>query len=73
MVQKAACVHPTRGIKQGCPLSPLLPSLYISDVDLIAENVREAVTGAEDADVYAKKKHLILDTVKSEVVHFNSN
>eukprot|EP00983_Pelagomonas_calceolata_P050352 1141943-Pelagomonas_calceolata.AAC.1 len=76
---KNARVHPTQGVKQGCPLSPLLFSLYISDVDLIAEDVRGAVTGIEDVcvthmllNVYARKKHLIINTVKSEIVHFNS-
>eukprot|EP00983_Pelagomonas_calceolata_P062958 1147529-Pelagomonas_calceolata.AAC.2 len=99
---KTARVHPTRGVKKGCPLSPLLSSLFINDLNSIAEDVRGAVTGTEDVcvthmlyaddlkllsneagalqtmlcklNVYARKKHmhLIINTVISEVVHFNS-
>jgi len=37
-------VHPSRGVKQGCPSSPLLFSLCVNDLNEIAEGVQGAVT-----------------------------
>ncbi len=48
---KQARVQPTCGVKQGCPLSLLLSSLYINDVDCIARDVRGAVTEVADVQV----------------------
>eukprot|EP00983_Pelagomonas_calceolata_P045339 1139688-Pelagomonas_calceolata.AAC.8 len=48
---KQARVHPHFGVKQDCPLSPLLSSLYINDVDCLAENVQGAIAGTSDVRV----------------------
>eukprot|EP00983_Pelagomonas_calceolata_P037087 1136180-Pelagomonas_calceolata.AAC.1 len=42
---KRASVQPTRGVKQRCPLSPLLFSIYINGIGWITEGETGAVTG----------------------------
>eukprot|EP00983_Pelagomonas_calceolata_P023073 726895-Pelagomonas_calceolata.AAC.2 len=46
--EKTAWVNPNTGVKQGCPLSPLLSSLYINDIDGIVEGMQGAVTGTAE-------------------------
>ena len=48
---KSARVQPDRGVKQGCPLSPLLLSLYVNDIGNIAEDCKGAVTGTDGVSV----------------------
>jgi len=54
---KRANVQPSFGVKQGCPLFPLLFSIHLNDVDSLAEGVQGVITGIPDFTV----THLLFD------------
>ena len=48
---RRANVQPSSGVKQGCPLFPLLFSIHLNDVDSLAEGVQGVITGIPDFTV----------------------
>eukprot|EP00983_Pelagomonas_calceolata_P044643 1139394-Pelagomonas_calceolata.AAC.1 len=72
--EKTACVHPNTGVKQGCPLSPLIFSLYVKDIDDLAGGVRGAVTGTDGkGETLAQKSHKFPPPRSFQIEHANGD
>jgi len=41
---KSATIHPSLSVKQGCPLSPLLFSISLNDIDSVTDGAQSALT-----------------------------
>jgi hypothetical protein len=44
---KSASIQPSFGVKQGCPLSPLLFSISLNDIDSVTDGAQSALTGIQ--------------------------
>ena len=48
---KRVCINPERGLKQGCPLSPLLFALFVNDIGEISGEGEGACSGLDSVQV----------------------